>query len=314
MNEATKQTYWDLALNGTLCDLTLVEKSASGETKEHSVHKLIVYTASPYFKAFFDQDMGDKDTNRIVIDTESPELGPLSIVIKAMYSPPSRAESIYYTYTGEHNITDVMYLYMICTFLQLKDHCEYLQDAIAEFINIGDLTRWWRDRKDIVPVGIEEMVQKHLRDSVKYIGSVNEAFISVPALLNLWPNIDDPISKNICDFLGSIVETAEDIDDNPSGWLSDESGNDIASDPEDTFKDCSCDGNMECDCNEEKCEPSLVPFDNERWIDKQSNYIFIIKEEQPYVISKYDDITELQVPLTIEDKITIIDNGWKLKR
>ena len=302
MNEATKQTYWDLALNGTLCDLTLVEQSTSGETKEHSVHKLIVYTASPYFKAFFDQDMGDKDTNRIVIDTESPELGPLSIVIKAMYSPPSRAESIYYTYTGEHNITDVMYLYMICTFLQMKDHCEYLQDAIAEFINIGDLTRWWRDRKDIVPVGIEEMVQKHLRDSVKYIGSVNEAFISVPALLNLWPNIDDPISKNICDFLGSIVETAEDIDDNPSGWLSDDSLKD----------DEEADSILACTAL--RAEPSLVPFDNERWIDKQSKYIFIIKEEQPYVISKYDDTTELQVPLTLKDKFSIRKKGWKLKR
>ena len=223
MTAVNKQTYWDLAKAGKLCDLTLIEKTADGQAKEHLVHKLVMYAESPYFRSFFDQDMRDKNTNRVTIETESTE-PLLKIVIEAMYAQSVRAEQLYYTYTGENDICETMHLYMICSYLGLEEHISYLQSAIKEFVSIGDLTMWWRKRQEnqlIVPPAVETMVQSHLQASLKYIGAINEAYISVQALLNLWPSIDDPVSKSVREFLGNLGEVAEELskdNDNPNQW------------------------------------------------------------------------------------------------
>ena len=300
MAAVDKQTYWDLAKAGKLCDLTLVEKTADGQSKEHHVHKLVMYAESPYFRTFFDQDMRDKNTDRVTIETESTELGLLKIVIEAMYAKSGRAEQLYYTYTGEHDICETMYLYMLCSYLGLEEHISYLQTAIKEFVSIGDLTMWWRERQEVqlvVPPGVETMVQRHLQASLKYIGAINEAYISVQALLNLWPNIDDPVSKSVREFLSNLGEVAEEIskdNDNPNQWIEDDDEMEVLPESID--------------------HPELHPYDleNNRWIDPESNFIFTQGTEKKwYVTSKLDEQTQFAADLTVEDRTFARRLGWR---
>jgi len=291
--------YLELMEAGVLCDLTLIEKTAAGETVEHSVHKLVMYTTSPYFKALFDQQMGDKDTNVVTIETEATE-PVLELVLKAMYSKPARVESIYYTYTAEHSIQEIMQLYMICTYLQLDEHTKYIQTGIKENIQIADLTKWWRLRQENgleMPVGVDTMVQKYLQASLKYLGGPNEAYISVKALLNLWPDIDDLVSNSVREFLSDISNIAIELNlegnDDPNEWMSD----DII--PKDAD------------------HPELHSYDSDsgRWIDPESKFIFVQSPEKKwYVNSRLDSSTQFATELTFDDKKFARRKGWFIKK
>ena len=297
--------YWELAKTGTLCDLTLIEETASGDTKKHSVHKLVVYASSPYIQKFFNSEMKDNNTKNITIKSERESVGLLCIVIEAMYATPSRAEQIYYTYTGEHNITEIMQLYMICSQLLLDEHIQYIQIGIKEFVNISDLTRWWREREDYVPPGVEDMVQDYLRASIKYIGAINEAFISVDALLNMWSKIDDPLVVMVREFLGHIRKAAKETGDenNPNEWMDND-------DISEEWKQ-KIDGRY-LKANEK--HPTLYGFDETCWLNIETWFIFDKDEVGGWYVTGQLNLKENRIvdylhlpPQEIE---TIKAKGW----
>nr|QBK88249.1 MAG: BTB/POZ domain protein [Marseillevirus LCMAC202] len=301
MAAINNQDYWELAQKGTLCDLILVEKTATDTTTEYPVHKVIVYLAAPYFKTFFDQNMKDSNTNRITIESESATVGLLGIVIEAMYATAGKAERIYYTFAGEHHIDKTMHLYMICLYLCLDSHMRYLRNGLRELVVIDKLTAWWRNRYEsgkVVPPKVEEMIQDHLRKSIKFIGCHNEAYISVNALKSLWPTTNDPIANSMHDFLDNIYETAEDGNDDPNEWMSEEEEG-----PE--ILPASSD------------HPELLSHDStiNRWLHPVSQFIFTQNlEKEWYIDSRFNVNSQLAEPLTMDDRKEARGLGWLTDR
>lgn len=203
---------WELAQKGVLCDLVLIEQPKTGQPKEHTVHKLVMFAQCPFFRSLFSlTSMKDSDTNKIIINTEADEANLLEFVIRTMYNMDCLSNECR-TFVKEHDMTTIMHLYILCSYLQLSMHTYLIERFITEHVDISDITLWWRAREDqelLVPKCIENIVQKYLASSLLYNGAEKTAFISVKALKCLWPTMsNDPISNAVHIFLDNLYEAS----------------------------------------------------------------------------------------------------------
>lgn len=283
------------------CDLTIIEQSAGGK-KKHRVHKLIVCIKSDYYKKLVYSEMADKDTNIITVEHCDPEPVILDVIINAMYNNEYDAVVLYseIVHQWSGNVDRVLQLYKSCEFLQLANHLEYISDAISKQIDCCDLIAWWSNANSkniLVPNVVEELVQKHIQENIKYFGPTGDTNISVNVLYNMWPKIDDPISEAMRNFLGGIVEAAEKLsklgDNDPNEWWFDENEEETLPATND--------------------HPALVLWDrdNQHWYSQEYNIIFQVIRKSFCVIGTIDDNQNI-VPLS-KDQIRLFKNKWKIE-
>ena len=203
------QLLWESVKNGSFCDMILIEKSTFGETKEYKVHKIIMCISTEYFKKRFNAKMSDSNTDTITIPTESDEIGLLANIIEAIYKPKD-AKRLYYAFVSKNTVTKIMQLYSTCCYLGIDKHIVYIQKAIKELTETTHLVQWWSEYNATgkqIPSWVEAHVQERLRDNIKYIGPLNEVFISINILLALWPESSDPIAVSFKSFFQEFLES-----------------------------------------------------------------------------------------------------------
>ena len=159
--------YWELAQNGQFTDFKIVEESTTGETREYTVHKLVIYKSSEYLQRLLDSNMSEVTNNCVTIKTESPELGVINVVLEAMYSTNLLVKGIYWKYCDE-DLHKLMYVYLLLHYLQSDTHLEMIDELFDKFETF-DLIKWWKVRIEsgnFVPPGFEQKLRDRVKDCI----------------------------------------------------------------------------------------------------------------------------------------------------
>jgi len=166
----------------TFCDFTLIEQSTVGEKRPYPVHRIILYSFCPYFKALFSSSTGDAKLQSHTIRTESETLGILGIAIDIIYNI-SFADGLIKKMLPILLFPDVMNLYLLCDYLCLSTPLVFLQNEIKGSVEGHIVLKWWNEKMIAncqVPKVVEQLALSYLSTATKMIGE--EKYISLKAL------------------------------------------------------------------------------------------------------------------------------------